>query len=89
MKPLPLLVILAGLAACSNPDREWAKKCVASGFGKAVCDCVAEKVPAKQREALSYMTGSGFGGGWVLIPNEEPGVACARHVDEAQRAATR
>jgi hypothetical protein len=87
MKPVLFLVALAGLAACSDPDREWAKACTANGFEKELCECIAEKVPAEQRDALGSFTHSTFGGGWVLMPNEEPAATCARYVDQARAAA--
>ncbi len=86
MKPAMTMVLLAGLAACTNPDREWAKKCVARGFGNELCNCVAEKVPAKQREALTFLAENSFGGGWVLVPNEESAATCSRYVDQARAA---
>jgi hypothetical protein len=86
MKLVLILVMLAGLAACVDSDQEWARKCTANGFAKELCVCIAEKVPSKQRETLAFFAEPSFGGGWVLVPNEDPAATCAKYVGQVGAA---
>jgi hypothetical protein len=75
-------IALAVLSGCADRDREWIKTCTTGGFSKGLCECLAEKIPAPEREKLVSFPRSSFGGGWILIPNNEEAAYCDRFVDE-------